>query len=61
MGTWTLERTPIAEDRIKNKNTLVFIGSLEAIAQLEHILDREHWTDGGTLQPFARWESSEPA
>ncbi len=58
MGTWTIERAPIAENRIKSKNTLVFIGSLEAIADLKHILDPENWIDRGTLQPFANWESS---
>lgn len=58
MGTWTLKKTPIAENRIKNKNTLVFIGSSEAIAELEPILDQGNWTDRGTLQPFAGWESS---
>jgi G3E family GTPase len=61
MGTWTLERTPVAEDRIKNKNTLVFIGSLEAIAELEQTLHQGNWIKRGTLQPFAGWEPSSSA
>ncbi len=53
MGTWTIERTLVAEDRIKNKNTLVFIGTLDAIAELEQVLDKGNWIKRGTLQPFS--------
>lgn len=58
MGTWTIELTHVAEKRIKNKNTLVFIGSLDAIAELEQTLDRGNWIKRGTLQPFAGLDPS---
>ncbi len=58
MGTWTIERTLVPEDRIKNKNTLVFIGTLDAIAELEQVLEKENWIKRGTLQPFSQLEPS---
>jgi G3E family GTPase len=53
MGTWTIEPTHVPDRRIKNKNTLVFIGTPDAIAELEQVLDKENWIKRGTLQPFS--------
>ena len=53
LGTWTVEPTHVGADRINNKNTLVFIGPPETIAQLEQSLDAGTWIKRGTLQPFA--------
>ncbi len=53
MGTWHLEPATVPGQRIKNPNTLVFIGAPDAVKALETILDTAYWTGKGIFQPFA--------
>lgn len=53
MGTWSIEPTDIPVQRIKNPNTLVFIGPPEAVNAIESRLDGSNWTSKGIFQPFA--------
>lgn len=52
MGTWDLEPTTVPEPRIKNPNTLVFIGAPDAVEALGTVLDAEYWIGKGIFQPF---------
>lgn len=52
MGTWSIVKTRVPEHRIKNKNTIVFIGPPDSILEIEKVLEKENWNCLGTLQPF---------
>lgn len=52
MGTWTIEKSPIAADKIKHVNTVVFIGSLESIHRVEDLSRQGNWTSKTILQPM---------
>lgn len=53
MGTWSIDKTHVPENRIKNKNTLVFIGPPDVMPAIEQALQKGNWTGRGIFQPFA--------
>lgn len=52
MGQWTIEPSPIAADKIKVINIIVFIGKLEGIGELGKYLPSPGWSAREVLQPF---------
>ena len=52
MGTWTIAEPGIAAEKIKHVNTVVFIGSLEAIKEIELMSRQGNWTSAAVLQPM---------
>jgi len=53
MGSWSIDKTHVPEHRIKNKNTLVFIGPPDVMAGIEQVLEKGNWTSRGIFQPFS--------
>jgi hypothetical protein len=53
MGTWSIDKTHVPEQRIKNKNMLVFIGPPEVMTGIEQALKKGNWTSRGIFQPFS--------
>ena len=53
MGTWSIDKTHVPEHRIKNKNTLVFIGPPDVMTGIEQALKTGNWTSRGVFQPFS--------
>jgi G3E family GTPase len=53
MGTWSIDKTHVPEHRIKNKNTLVFIGPPDVMAGIGDISKIGRWTSRGIFQPFS--------
>ena len=53
MGTWSIDKTHVPEHRIKNKNTLVFIGPPDVMTGIELALKTGNWTSRGVFQPFS--------
>jgi G3E family GTPase len=53
MGTWSIDKTHVPEHRIKNKNTLVFIGPPNVMPGIEQALKQGNWTSRGIFQPFS--------
>lgn len=53
MGTWSIDKTHVPEHRIKNKNTLVFIGPPDGMTGIEQALKKGNWTSRGIFQPFS--------
>ena len=52
MGDWTIERTNVPKDRIKNKNIVVFIGPPESMEGIEGASKTGDWTGKGVFQPY---------
>jgi len=52
MGTWTIEESRIAAAKIKHVNTVVFIGSLAAIKEVEELTGKGNWSSRAVLQPM---------
>lgn len=52
MGTWTIEESQIAAPKIKHINTVVFIGSIESIKEVELAIKQGNWTSRAVLQPM---------
>ena len=53
MGTWSIDKTHVLEHRIKNKNTLVFIGPPDVMPGIEQTLKTGNWISRGVFQPFS--------
>ncbi len=53
MGDWTIEKTDVPQERIKNKNIVVFIGPPESMEGIEGASKTGDWTGRGVFQPFS--------
>jgi G3E family GTPase len=53
MGDWTIEKTDVPQDRIKNKNIVVFIGPPESMDGIEGASKTGDWTGKGVFQPYS--------
>ena len=53
MGDWTIEKTVVPQDRIKNKNIVVFIGPPESMEGIEGASKTGDWTGKGMFQPYS--------
>ena len=53
MGDWTIEKTDVPRDRIKNKNIVVFIGPPESMEGIEAASKTGDWTGKGVFQPYS--------
>lgn len=53
MGDWTIEKTDVPQERIKNKNIVVFIGPPESMEGIEGASETGDWTGRGVFQPFS--------
>jgi hypothetical protein len=53
MGDWTIEKTDVPKDRIKNKNIVVFIGPPESMEGIEGASKTGDWTGKGVFQPYS--------
>ena len=53
MGDWTIEKTDVPKDRIKNKNIVVFIGPPESMEGIEAASHTGDWTGKGVFQPYS--------
>ncbi|MDH3886618.1 MAG: GTP-binding protein, partial [Desulfobacterales bacterium] len=53
MGDWTVEKTDVPKDRIKNKNIVVFIGPPESMEGIEGASKTGDWTGKGMFQPYS--------
>lgn len=51
MGDWTLEDPGIPTERIKHKNTVVFIGPIDSMEEIDRVADKGNWSKGEVLQP----------
>jgi len=54
MGDWTVEKTDVPKDRIKNKNIVVFIGPPESMEGIEGASKTGDWTGKGVFQPYSQ-------
>lgn len=52
MGDWTIEESEIPKDRIKHKNTVIFIGPPESVEKIEKASETGSWSSLGVFQPF---------
>jgi G3E family GTPase len=52
MGDWTIVPSPIAQDRIKHKNIVVFIGPPESMQGIAEAAKTGEWTSKGVFQPY---------
>jgi len=52
MGDWTIEKTNVPRERIKNKNIVVFIGPPESMEGIERASKTGDWTGRGVFQPY---------
>jgi G3E family GTPase len=53
MGDWTIEKTDVPRERIKNKNIVVFIGPPESMEGIEGASKTGDWTGKGVFQPYS--------
>ncbi len=53
MGDWTIEKTDVPRDRIKNKNIVVFIGPPESMEEIDEASKSGDWTGKGVFQPYS--------
>lgn len=51
MGTWTVEKTAVAGNRIQHKNIVVFIGPPESMAGIERSFGTGNWAGLGVFRP----------
>ncbi|MGB3646974.1 MAG: hypothetical protein WA992_00390, partial [Desulfobulbales bacterium] len=51
MGDWTIEDPGIPAERIKHKNTVVFIGSIDSMEEIGKAAETGSWTKGSVFQP----------
>lgn len=54
MGDWTIEPPKIPLDRIKHKNTIVFIGPIDSMDDISRATDTGNWFKGEIFQPQSR-------
>jgi G3E family GTPase len=53
MGDWTIEKTDVPKERIKNKNIVVFIGPPESMEGIEVASKTGDRTGKGVFQPYS--------
>ena len=51
MGDWTLKSSDIPAERIKHKNIVVFIGSIDSMADIDRSVETGDWSKGQVFQP----------
>jgi hypothetical protein len=51
MGDWTIEDPGIPAERIKHKNTVVFIGSIDSMEKIGNAAETGNWVKGEVFQP----------
>jgi G3E family GTPase len=51
MGDWTLEDPKIPAERIKHKNTVVFIGPIDSMEGIGKAAEKGNWSKGEVFQP----------
>jgi G3E family GTPase len=51
MGDWTIEKTDVPRQRIKNKNRVVFIGPPDSMKEIEGASETGDWIGKGIFQP----------
>jgi len=54
MGDWTLEATEVANERIKHRNIVVFIGPPESMEGIDEASNTGNWTSKGVFQPYSQ-------
>jgi G3E family GTPase len=54
MGTWTVEETAVAKNRIKHRNIVVFIGPPESMEGIEQASRTGNWSNEGSFQPYTQ-------
>jgi len=54
MGTWTIEKSKIPDDRIQNQNIVVFIGPPESMEEIEKASKTGNWINLGVFQPMSQ-------
>ena len=54
MGDWSIEKTDVPRQRIKNKNRVVFIGPPESMKGIERASKTGDWTGQSLFQPYRR-------
>ena len=54
MGTWTVEDTVVAKNRIKHRNIVVFIGPPESMEGIEQASKSGNWSGKGAFQPYTQ-------
>ena len=53
MGTWTIDETTVAKNRINHKNIVVFIGPPESMEGIEQAAKTGDWSGKGVFQPYS--------
>jgi G3E family GTPase len=51
MGDWTIEDPGIPVERIKHKNIVVFIGSIDSMEEIGRAVETGNWSKGEVFQP----------
>ena len=54
MGDWTIEAAEVANERIKHKNIVVFIGPPKSMQDIEAASKTGNWTSKGIFQPYSQ-------
>ena len=54
MGTWTVAETAVPQNRIKHKNTVIFIGPPESMKGIEKASRTGNWSGKGAFQPYSQ-------
>lgn len=54
MGTWTVEKTTVAKNRIQHKNIVVFIGPPESMDGIEQASRTGNWSGKDAFQPYSQ-------
>lgn len=54
MGDWTIRESPVAFERIKHKNIVVFIGPPECMDGIAKAAQSGNWSSRGVYQPYSR-------
>ncbi len=53
MGDWTIEDSGIPAERIKHKNTVVFIGPIDSMEGVGKAAEKGNWSKGEVFQPLS--------
>jgi G3E family GTPase len=54
MGTWSIEKTDVPDERIKHRNIVVFIGPPESMQGIGKASETGNWSNQGTFQPYSQ-------
>ena len=54
MGTWSIEKTDVPNERIRHRNIVVFIGPPESMQGIGKASETGNWSSQGTFQPYSQ-------